>query len=116
MKPKKLVRRLIVTSAIGVGDAIRDAPLFSKIMIRMLLKNIYADKAAGEELIRQSDLDWTIVQPAQLTNGPLTRRYRVGQRLKLRGIPKIARADVAHVILSQLDATAYIGKVARIGY
>jgi len=110
------VRRLIFMSAIGVGDAVRDAPLFSRIMIRLLLKDIYADKLAGEELIQHSDLEWTLVQPAQLTNGPLTRKYRVGERLKLRGIPTIARADVAHFILSQLDDTAYIGKVARIGY
>jgi putative NADH-flavin reductase len=108
------VRRLIFTSAIGVGATIRDAPLFSRIMIRLLLSDIYADKAAGEELIRRSDLDWTIVQPAQLTNGPLTRTYRAGERLDLRGIPKIARADAAHFILRQLDDTAYVGKVALI--
>lgn len=110
------VRRLIFTSAIGVGAAVRDAPLFSRMMIRLLLKDIYADKAAAEGLIRRSDLEWTIVQPAQLTNGPLTGKYRVGERLKPGGIPTIARADVAHFILSQLDDTAYVGKIARIAY
>jgi putative NADH-flavin reductase len=110
------VRRLIFTSAIGVGDTIRQAPLFSRIMIRLLLGDIYADKAAGEELIRRSGLDWTLVQPAQLTNGPLTRTYRTGERLELRGIPRIARADVAHFLLSQLNDTAYIGRVALICY
>jgi putative NADH-flavin reductase len=110
------IRRLIFTSAIGVGATVRDAPLFSRIMIRFLLSDIYADKAAGEELIRRSGLDWTIVQAAQLTNGPLTRRYRVGERLKLRGIPKISRADAAHCILSQLDHADYIGKVVLVGY
>jgi putative NADH-flavin reductase len=85
-------------------------------MIRFLLSDIYADKAAGEELIRRSGLDWTIVQAAQLTNGPLTGRYRVGERVDLRGIPKISRADVAHCILSQLDHAAYIGKVVLVGY
>jgi putative NADH-flavin reductase len=110
------VRRLIFTSAIGVGGTIRDPPLFSRIMIRFLLNDIYADKVAGEELIRRSDLDWTLVQPAQLTNGPLTRKYRVGERLELRGMPKVARADVAHFILSQLDDAAYIRKVALIAY
>ena len=110
------VRRLIFTSAIGVGEAIEDAPIFSKIMVRLLLKDIYADKAAGEALIRQSNLDWTVVQPAQLTNGPLTRRYQVGDRLKLTGIPRISRADLAHFLLAQLDDTAYVRNVARIGY
>ena len=110
------VRRLIFTSAFGVGDTIRDAPFIPKMIFRLVLRGIYADKAAGEALIRRSGLDWTIVQPVQLTNGPLTRTYRVGERLQLRGSTKISRADVAHFILSQLDDTAYIGKVAIVSY
>jgi putative NADH-flavin reductase len=110
------VRRLIFTSALGVGDSIADAPLFSRMMVRFLLKDIYADKIVGEALIRRSDLDWTLVQPPQLTNGPLTRKYRVGEHLKLRGIPRISRADVAHFILTQLDDTTYVGKVALIAH
>jgi putative NADH-flavin reductase len=108
------VRRLIFTSALGVGDSIRDVPLFSRMIMRFLLKDIYADKVAGEELIRRSDLAWTLVQPPQLTNGPLTRKYRVGERLELRGIPRISRADVAHFILSELDDTTYVRKVVLI--
>jgi putative NADH-flavin reductase len=112
------VRRLIFTSAIGVGHSVGDPPLplFSRIMMRFLLSDLYADKAAGEALIRRSDLDWTLVQPAQLTNGTLTRKYRTGEHLVLRGMPKIARADVAHFILSQLDDTAYVRKVVSISY
>ena len=110
------VRRLIFTSALGVGDSIADAPLFSRMMVRFLLKDIYADKIAGEALVRRSDLDWTLVQPPQLTNGPLTRKYRVGEHLELRGIPRISRADVAHFILTQLDDTTYVRKVALIAH
>ena len=84
--------------------------------MRFLLKDIYADKIAGEALIRRSDLDWTLVQPPQLTNGPLTRKYRVGEHLELRGIPRISRADVAHFILSQLDDTTYVRKAALIAH
>ena len=110
------VRRLIFTSSLGVGDSVRDAPLFSRMMMRFLLKDIYADKIAGEALIRRSDLDWTLVQPPQLTNGPLTRKYRVGEHLELRGIPRISRADVAHFILSQLDDATYVRKAALIAH
>ena len=110
------VRRLIFTSAIGVGETIRDAPLFSRLVIRVLLRDIYADKEAGEALLRRSGLDWTLVQPAQLTNGPLTRTYRAGEHLNLRGIPKVSRADTAHFLLRQLDDDAYVRKVALIAY
>ena len=110
------VRRLIFTSAIGVGDTIREAPLFSRLLIRFLLKDIYADKIAGEQHILHSDVDWTLVQPAQLTDGPLTGTYRAGEHLTLRGMPKISRADTAHFIVSQLDDSAYVRKVVLLAY
>jgi putative NADH-flavin reductase len=111
------VRRLIVVSACGVGDSARDAPLLPRLMYRLLLGDIFADKKAGEDYLRRSALDWTLVYPVALTDGPRTGKYRVGERLVLRGIlPRIARADVAHFILTQLASTAYRQKVAVISY
>jgi putative NADH-flavin reductase len=110
------VRRLIFTSAYGVGITIRDVPLIPRIMVRLLLSDIYADKSAGEAFIRRSDLEWTIVQPALLTNGPLARTYRAGERLDLHGIPKISRADVANFILKQLDDHTYVRKIVLVAY
>ena len=110
------VRRLIFTSAIGVGAAYAEAPLFSRLLIRFLLKDLYADKVIAEDLIRRSDLDWTIVQPAQLTNGPLTRRYRSGEHLRQTGMPKIAKADVADFLLKQLDDRTGVRKIIRLAY
>lgn len=81
------VRRLIFTSAYGVGATRRDVPLLPRIMMRLLLQDLYADKEAGEEELRRSRLDWTLVYPATLTNGARTGRYRVGERLTLHGFP-----------------------------
>jgi len=89
------VSRLIFTSASGVGDTVRDTPLLPRVMIRVLLHDIYEDRAAGERELRSSGLDWTLVYPVTLTNGPETHRFRVGERLTLRGLPRISRADVA---------------------
>src|SRR5690349_3392027 len=110
------VRRLIFTSALGVGESTRDTPLPLRIFMRLFLREVYADKLAGELLIRRSPLDWTIVQPALLTNGPLTRKYRSGEQLPLRGFARISRADTAHFILSQLDDRAYLRKVVKVAY
>ncbi len=110
------IRRLIFTSAIGVGDASRHVPLVPRLMGRFMLKDIYADKVSGEDLIRASGLEWTLLQPAMLTDGPLTGRYRSGERLSMRGIPKISRADVAHFVLRQLDDPAYIRKAVVLAY
>jgi putative NADH-flavin reductase len=82
----------------------------------VLLKDIYPDKLIGENLVRNSDLEWTIVQPAGLTNGQLTRRYRTGEHLHHRMIATISRADLAHFLLSQLDDHTYVRRIAQLEY
>jgi len=110
------VRRIILMSAFGVGESLRDAPLIPRIAFRTLLRGPFADKKSAEEKLRASGLDWTIVYPVLLTNGPLTERYRVGERLKLHGMPRISRADVAHFILNEAQSGAFVRKVAVISY
>ena len=107
---KSGVRRLIFTSAFGVGETFRDAPLLQKIFIRTLLRGIYADKIIGDQMIRQSGLDWTIAQPAALTDGPLTKTYRVGEHLPLSGIASVSRADTAHFIVDRINDRSTFGK------
>ena len=104
------VRRLLFTSALGVGPSIADSPLMARLVFRTLLRGIYADKFVGDQLIRSSGLDWTIVQPSQMTDGPLTRMYRSGERLTMSGVPRISRADVAHFLLTAAGDRAAIGK------
>jgi len=95
------IRRLMFTSAMGVGDTYRDAPVMAKLFFRTLLRGIYADKAIGEKMVRNSPLEWTIAHPVQLNDGPLTKKYRVAESLPLSGTPKISRADTAHFILDR---------------
>ena len=108
------VRRLIFTSAFGVGDTRRDVPLGPRIFVRLLLQDIYRDKELGEATLRASGLDWTLVYPAGLVDGPATGQCRAGERLSLSGFPRIARADVADFLLAQLDDTTYLRKCVLI--
>ena len=104
------VRRLMFTSAMGVGASYRDAPVMAKLFFRTLLRGIYADKAIGEQMIRNSALEWTIVQPVQLNDGPLTKNYRAAESLPMSGMPQISRADTAHFVLDRLHDPSTIGK------
>jgi len=108
------VRRLIIVSANGVGDTRRHAPLLPRLMYSLLLTGIFADKQAGEDIVRASSLEWTITYPTLLTDGPRTGAYRAGERLKLKGMPKISRADVAEFVLRQLGDRAFLKKGAVI--
>jgi putative NADH-flavin reductase len=110
------VRRLIFTSGFGVGETYRDAPLPLKIFARLLLKDIYRDKAAGEVAIRASKLDWTIVYPTGMNDKPARGTYRAGERLKLRGFAFISRADVADFLVKQVDDASYIRRSVVISW
>jgi putative NADH-flavin reductase len=108
------VSRLILLSALGVGRSAEQTPVALRIAFRSLLRQVGRDKAAAEEDLRTSDLDWTIVYPPTLTTGPRTTDYRSGEVLQLKGIPRISRADVAHFMLSQLTSSSYSRRTAII--
>ncbi len=109
------VKRLVFTSAFGVGPSWDSTPLLPRLFIRTLLRRVYADKELGEETIKRTGLDWTIVYPVGLTNGPRTGRYQVGERLGLRGFPTISRADVAAFLLTQIEDRSNVRKGVLIG-
>ena len=78
---------------------------------------MFADKERQEAIIRATPLDWTIVQPAALTNGPLTESYRVGARnCRSQLLPKTSRADVAHLMLEELDDPQHVRQVVPLCY
>jgi uncharacterized protein YbjT (DUF2867 family) len=57
------------------------------------------DKTAGEEILRASSLDWTIVYPTKLTNGPKTEARVVPENEKVGASQNISRAGVASFLL-----------------
>ena len=104
------VRRLVFTSAMGVDDSFAGAPIMAKVFFSTLLRGIYADKAIGDRLIEESGLEWTIVRPTKLTDGPLTATYRSSEHLAMSGMPSISRADTAHFILQAAADARTVGK------
>jgi putative NADH-flavin reductase len=102
------VRRLIFTS--GLILKLDQAPLLVRLLMRLLMSDLMRDKKAGEDVLRKSRLDWTLVYPVGLTDKPKTGKYRSGERLALRGFPMVSRADVADLILNLLDDAGSIQK------
>lgn len=103
------VRRLVCITGIGAGDSKGHGGfLYDRVFNPLLLKTIYEDKNRQEALIKASEVDWTIVRPGFLTNGPLTGKYRVLTDLRDVTAGKISRADVAHFILAELSMNRYL--------
>lgn len=104
------VKRLVLMSAFGVGDTFDEIPVLPRLFVRTLLARIYADKEAGEKVLRRSGLDWTVVYPTGLTNGPRTENFRFGEHLPMHGLPTVSRADVAEFLIEELDDDQYVRK------
>jgi putative NADH-flavin reductase len=103
------VRRLICITGIGAGDSRGHGGfLYDKLLLPLPFKKVYDDKDRQEALIRASDVDWVIVRPGFLTNGPETGEYRVLTDLEGVTAGKISRSDVAHFMLTELDSNKYL--------
>ncbi len=112
------VKRLISLSSLGVGDSKSNLPFFTRyVVVAVFLRHAFADHARQEAVVRQSSLDWTLVRPPHLKDGPRTGVYRHGFSSTDRSIQGwISRADVAAFMLSQLDDDRYLGKAPGVSY
>ncbi|NUW43922.1 NAD(P)-dependent oxidoreductase [Nonomuraea rhodomycinica] len=111
------VRRLVVVSASGfVREG--DGPLtrlVAKPILNRVLRHAFADMRHMEELVRASGLDWTIVRPPQLTEGPRTGAYRSAVDRNVRGGVRVSRADLADCVLRCLDERGPLHAALAIG-
>lgn len=89
------------------------------VFLKRFLKNIYTDMERMEQKIFQSRLDWTIIRPPRLTNGPRTSKYRnsIHQPVtKAKAISGISRGDLADCMVAQLNNPDSLNGVVYISY
>lgn len=106
------VCRLLVVSAYGATDS-HHRNLYN-LLLWLSLKEKMLDKDRMEELIKSSDVDWTIVRPTALTNGARTQKYQYGSDIPVHITSRISRADVADFMLQQITDTTSIRKAFTI--
>ena len=110
---KHNVKRLMVVTAMGVGESWDTLSLFNKFFFATLLKSSREDHEAQEAAVKESGLDWTIIRASGLTDEPRTGVYDVGENIPA-NTSKIARADVADLIIKTLAQNTRIGKAVTI--
>jgi putative NADH-flavin reductase len=101
------VRRLIAVTSMGVGDSADQLAAPFRLFMKVTIGGIMQAKEEQEQLIRASGLDWTIVRPGGLTDGPKTGSYQSGTDKSIRA-GRISRADVADFVLTQLQDDRYL--------
>ena len=103
------VRRLIVESSAPCGESAVYGRWPAPWIVRTVLREVMADKEIQEAAVRASGLDWTIIRPVKMTDGPRTGRVQVGAGVRWGITSKVSRADVAAVILQATAAPETIG-------
>jgi putative NADH-flavin reductase len=123
------VRRIVVVSAAPIGtvpspgrpkpsrhdpgDGFFMRHLFAHVA-KTLFREHYVDLALMEDLLRESGLDWTVVRPPGLSNGPRTGTYRTAYGQNVLGGFRVSRADVADLMLRVFDQPETIKEVIGI--
>lgn len=68
---QQAVRRLVCITGIGAGDSRgHGGVLYDRLLLPVLLRTVYADKDRQEQIVRDSGLEWVIVRPSLLKDGP----------------------------------------------
>ena len=110
------VLRLAAISAAGAfARDDHNLTLGYRLQIATTLRGFYDDLERMETRIMASGMEWTIVRPSGLTDGPLTGRYRLG----LDGRPlsagaRVSRADVAAFALKSLKVATWLHRAVSI--
>ncbi|MBV1908845.1 MAG: SDR family oxidoreductase [Kangiellaceae bacterium] len=112
------IRRLICQSTLGIGNSWQNLNFYWKyIMFGLILKNVFQDHGVQEQIVNQSELDWTIVRPAAFIDQKPKKPVKVGfsfleKKLSL----TIARKDVADFLIAQVTSKQYIRDTPALSY
>lgn len=111
MANAEVQRLVIISTAFLFKDSIVP-PAY--LLGRMLFPTVVSDTVACERIVRQSQLDWTIVRPPQLTDKPFRGSYRVRFGHLPRFGFKISRADVADYFIRSAPDRSLSSKIVGI--
>jgi uncharacterized protein YbjT (DUF2867 family) len=84
-------------------------------LMKLVARDVLQDAERHAELVRESGLDWTLVRPPRLNDGPRERTYRTGI-LKLGPAESISRADVADFMLKLAGDHQYVRQAPMVSY
>ncbi len=90
--------------------------LAAKFVLQKLLKNMFADLVRMEKIVKESEENWTIIRPPQLTNKPFTGHYRFSINSFLSKGLKISRADLADFIIKNINNESIYKKTVEVAY
>ena len=104
------VFRLVTASSYGM---VATRPYVLAPLVRRAFRTAFADQDAADQVIKASDLDWTILRATRLTPGP-ARRARPSTELFTTGPYSLARAAYAASLVDLAENGTHVRDVVNI--
>ena len=111
----KKCNRLVCLSSQGAGESWEHMPDSFKTMVLNdpILTASFKDHTLQEQVVKNSNLNWTIVRPTEIVDGIESGGYCInGYKDNLTF--QISKYDVAQFIVDEISNSVYINKVAMI--
>jgi len=106
---EKGIRRIVVMTALGVGDSANEVPAFFRFLVKISnIKYAYLEHERQENLLESSALDWTVVRPVMLTdkNENLSILHNLKGAGKIKS--EISRNAVAHLMIDCIEKDLFL--------
>jgi len=107
------VRRLVVQSSYGVGETRERLPFVERLVFRLLLAPQIADTERQEALVRDSGLDWVLVQPVNLTDSLVDTPAHASADGDTQGM-KVARRQVGRFLAGAITGPAWLHRAVAL--
>jgi putative NADH-flavin reductase len=111
------LKRIIATATPSAADPLDSFDLKFKLavlMIKLFIPSAYQDIVKTAEVIRATDLDWTIVRLPILNSKPKQGKVNTGYLGEGKVNFPLSRADLADFLLAQLEDDTFIKKAPAI--
>ena len=111
------IKKLVVCSVLGIGGSKKHLGMMGHMVLKTILKKPRQDHEAQEELVYNSGLEWVIIRPPQLINGPSSGTYKVVAENERNFVgTKMTRADVAHCMMRACQEDGWVKQAWSISY
>jgi putative NADH-flavin reductase len=120
-QPKPVRRIIVLGSAGALPTSLDKQPAWRRWIVQNIVYNTFLKWPVASQIsqwndLSHSDLDWTMVMPPMLINGPARSSYRIDGDALPRNGSRISREDVANFMMAQIDSPQWIKKGVYIAW
>lgn len=102
------IRRLVVQTSYGVGATQGRLPFMVKLVFALMLRPQIRDTGRQEDAVRNSGLDWVLVQPVNLTDEAVAEPAFASTEGDFRSM-KVSRQQVGEFLADAVLGDRYVG-------